>query len=282
MVRMTSLRTGVTLNYYDQGKSSGVPVIFLHGVTDSWRAFEPVLDRLPDTIRALAISQRGHGASSKPADGYRYADMAGDLAALMDALNLPSAVIVGHSMGASVAQRFAADNPSRVAGLVLMGAFSTLYRHRGVQEFWDSALAELTDPVDADFVREFQVSTLARPVPADFLDMVVHQSLLVPARVWRACFSGFLESPDFSHELSRVQAPTLIAWGDLDVYAGRADQDALLAAIPGSRLVVYAGGGHAFHWEDPDRFVSDLVSFIYQPAGAAAAAGTGAEVEAGR
>lgn len=279
MVRMTTLRTGVTLNYYEQGKTSGVPVIFLHGVTDSWRAFEPVLDRLPDTIRALAISQRGHGASSKPEDGYRYADMAGDIAALMDALALPSAVIVGHSMGASVAQRFAADHPSRVAGLVLMGAFATVYGNRGIQEFWDSALAELTDPVDADFVREFQVSTLARPVPPDFLDMVVHQSLLVPARVWRAAFKGFLETPDFSHELSRLTAPTLIAWGERDAYAGRVDQDALQAAIPGSRLITYPGAGHAFHWEEPERFVADLVSFIYQPA--ATAGDATAEVEAG-
>jgi pimeloyl-ACP methyl ester carboxylesterase len=275
MVRTAALRTGVTLNYFEQGRPSGAPVILLHGVTDSWRAFEPVLDRLPDTIRALAISQRGHGASTKPEDGYRYADMAGDVTAFMDALAVPAAVIVGHSMGAMVAQRFAADHPSRVAGLVLMGAFRTLHRNTGIQQFWDSALSTLTDPVDADFAREFQLSTLARPVPPEFLNMVVHQSLLVPARVWRATFSGFLETPDFSHELRRLQAPTLIAWGDLDAYAGRANQEALQAAIPGSRRVTYPGAGHAFHWEDPQRFVDDLLTFIYEPAAAARAA-TGA------
>jgi non-heme chloroperoxidase len=262
MVGSTALRTGVTLNYFDQGKRSGVPVILLHGVTDSWRAFE----RLPATIRALAISQRGHGASTKPAEGYRYADMAEDLAAFMDALSLPAAVIVGHSMGAMVAQRFAADHPARVAGLVLMGAFRTIHQHSGIQTFWDTALSTLADPLDADFVREFQLSTLARTVPQGFLNMVVHQSLLVPARVWRATFRGFLETPDFSSELTRLRTPTLLAWGELDAYAARADQDALLAAIPGSRLLTYAGAGHAFHWEDPGRFAADLLAFIYQPA----------------
>lgn len=266
MGRLVTLRTGVTLNYVEHGKPSGVPVILLHGVTDSWRSFEPLLDRLPDTIRALAVSQRGHGASSKPADGYRYEDMAADLAAFMDALALPAAVIVGHSMGAMVAQRFAADHPQRVAGLVLMGAPRTLHRHPAVQELWDATLSRLTDPVDADFVREFQLSTLARPVPDEFLETVVHQSLLVPARIWRATFSGFLATPDFSAELRRLQAPTLIAWGELDAYTGRADQEALHATIPGSRLLVYPGGGHAFHWEAPDLFAADLVTFVYQPA----------------
>jgi non-heme chloroperoxidase len=264
MMRTAALPNGVTLQYVERGKASGVPVIFLHGVTDSCRSFEPLLDRLPDTIRALAITLRGHGASSKPDDGYRYADMAEDLRAFMDALALPAAVIVGHSMGGMVAQRFAATHPDRVAGLVLMGTFRTIHGHAAVQEMWDAALSTLSDPVDPGFVREFQVSTLARPVPPEFLEIVVGESLHVPARVWRDTFKGFLETEDFSHELAGVAAPTLIAWGELDTYAVRADQDALREAIPGSRLVTYPGAGHAFHWEDPGRFAADLVAFVYE------------------
>ena len=153
--------------------------------------------------------------------------MAQDLREFMDARDLPAAVIAGHSMGGMVAQRFAADHPDRVAGLVLMGAFRTLYAHPGIQELWNSALSTLSDPVDPAFVREFQVSTLARPVPPEFLETVINESLHVPARIWRATFRGFLETPDFTHELARVTAPTLIAWGDRDAYALRADQDAL-------------------------------------------------------
>ena len=108
-----------------------MPVVFLHGVTDSWRSLKVVLDRLPATLRALAITQRGHGDSSKPDEGYGYADMAEDLREFMDALGLPAAVVVGHSMGSMVAQRFAADHPERVAGLVLMGAFQTIHGNAG-------------------------------------------------------------------------------------------------------------------------------------------------------
>jgi non-heme chloroperoxidase len=263
MRRTVALPNGVTLEYVERGQPAGVPVIFLHGVTDSCRSFEPLLDRLPATIRALAVTMRGHGGSSKPSDGYRYADMAADVRTFMDVLTLPAAVIAGHSMGSMVAQRFATVHPDRVAGLVLMGTFRTIHGHPGLQEFWDTALSTLTDPVDPGFVREFQISTLARPVPPDFLEAVVGESLQVPARVWRETFKGFLETQDFSHELARVNAPTLIAWGELDTYAPRADQDALRAVIAGSRVVTYPGAGHAFHWEDPARFAADLIEFVY-------------------
>ena len=62
---------------------------------------------------------------------------------------------------------------------------------------WDGTLATLVDPVDPAFAREFQQSTLARPIPAAQLDTFVAESLKVPARVWRATFRGFLDL-DFS------------------------------------------------------------------------------------
>ena len=67
MIRSITISSGVTLQYAERGGALGIPVVFLHGVTDSWRSFEPILDRLPGTIRAFAITQRGHGNSSKPA-----------------------------------------------------------------------------------------------------------------------------------------------------------------------------------------------------------------------
>jgi pimeloyl-ACP methyl ester carboxylesterase len=56
--------------------------------------------------------------------------------------------------------------------------------------------------------------------------------------------------------------PTLIVWGDRDQIAPRAEQDRLREAIPGSTLVVYEATGHAPHWEQPQRFVEDLMGFV--------------------
>jgi pimeloyl-ACP methyl ester carboxylesterase len=72
MTHSLTLPTGVRLEYVERGAPDGAPVIFLHGVTDSWRSFEGVLRLLPPYLRAFAVTTRGHGESSRPADGYRF------------------------------------------------------------------------------------------------------------------------------------------------------------------------------------------------------------------
>jgi non-heme chloroperoxidase len=217
MKKFVSLSTGMRIEYVEQGKAEadGVPVIFLHGVTDSWRSFERVLPLLPPSIHAFVLSQRGHGDSSRPTSGYRFADMSADLLAFLDAMGLRTAIIVGHSMGASVAQRFVIDHPDRVERLALMGAFS-IFDDPGFAGFVASSIAPLTDPIAAPFAREWQLSTLARAMPADHLDAVVSETLKVPARVWREAFDGFLKTPDFTSELTKVSVPVLLMWGDRD------------------------------------------------------------------
>ena len=86
----------------------------------------------------------------------------------------------------------------------------------------------------------------------------------MPARVWKETFKGFLDTPCFCKELNALTMPTLIVWGDRDAYTLRAQQDILHSEIPGSRLLVYEGIGHAVHWEEPRRFADDVVSFVYQ------------------
>ena len=265
MKKFVSLSTGVRLEYVERGtaEDGGVSVIFLHGVTDSWRSFERVLPLLPSSVHAFALSQRGHGDSSRPASGYRFADMSADLLAFMDAMGLATAIVVGHSMGASVAQRFVADHPDRVERLVLMGAFST-FDDPGLAGFVASSIAPLTDPIAPSFAREWQLSTLARAMPADHLDTVVSETLKVPARVWREAFDGFLKTADFTSELTKVSVPVLLMWGDRDSYALRAAQDRLLQVMPRAQFIAYEGAGHAFHWEDPEQFTRDLLESLQE------------------
>ena len=154
-VNSVELANGVRLAYVEQGDPLGVPVVLLHGITDSWHSFERVLPHLPDSIRTFALSQRGHGDADRPTTGYRPQDFAADLAAFMRALDLGPAVIAGHSMGASIAQRFAIDHPGRTIGLVLVGSLTTWRGHPDFVDLWDSAVSTLTDPIDRDFVSEF-------------------------------------------------------------------------------------------------------------------------------
>lgn len=259
--KRVKLSTGVELAYVEQGDPAGVPVIFLHGITDSWHSFEPVLPHLPHSIHAFALTQRGHGESERPTTGYGPQDFAADVAAFMDALQLERTVIAGHSMGSTNAQRFGLDYPERILGLVLMGSFASFKDKPGLVEFVEVGISQLEDPIEPAFAREFQESTLAQPISPEFLETVVQESLKVPARVWKAAFHDLLEG-EFPGELGKIKAPTLIVWGDQDAYCPRSDQETLRTAIVGSRLLVYAGAGHAFHWEEPARFGADLTAFV--------------------
>lgn len=96
-VESVALSTGVTLPYVEQGDRSGVPVVLFHGPTDSWRSFELLLAQLPASLRAFAVSQRGHGDADRPEAGYRPQDFADDVVAFMDAVGLEAAVLAGHS-----------------------------------------------------------------------------------------------------------------------------------------------------------------------------------------
>lgn len=259
LIKSITLPNRVRLQYVEQGDPAGLPVLLLHGMTDSWHSYERVLPHLPASMRAFALTQRGHGDAERPETGYRPQDFAADVAAFMDALELKRAVIVGHSMGSLVAQRFALDYPARTKGLVLIGSWRSINGNPSVQEFRET-VAQLSDPLDPDFVREFQQSTLARPVPQTFFETVVQESLKVPARVWSAALEGLLEN-DAARELEKIKAPTLIVWGDQDAFCLRSDQDELARAIGGAQFLVYPGAGHSPQWEAPERFAAELAAF---------------------
>jgi non-heme chloroperoxidase len=252
---------GVVLHGAQSRGGGGEPLVLLHGYSDSWRSYLPLMRELPSSMRLVALSQRGHGDSSKPTTAYGTEVMARDLARVMDHLGIARAVVVGHSMGSLVAQRFAQDHADRVSRLVLIGAFASLKGNPGAEALWRDAISTMTDPVPPAFARDFQSSCLARPVPEEFLSEVVAESLKLPAHVWRNALEAVMNE-DRSHLLGRIVAPTTIIWGDRDAFCGKAEQERLARSIPGARLLVYEGTGHAPHWEEPARAAADLVATV--------------------
>jgi non-heme chloroperoxidase len=149
--------------------------------------------------------------------------------------------------------------PERVARLIVVGSAADM-RSENLLKLQQEVNA-LKDPVPADFAREFQLSTIYQPVPDDFLERVVRESLKLPALVWRAALAGQLAA-DYRAQLNRVQLPTLILRGDHDTIFSRAAQDALPTGLANAVLKVYPQTGHALHWERPNEFVSDLEDFL--------------------
>jgi non-heme chloroperoxidase len=193
-VETIRLTNGLDLQYRESGDPRGQPVILLHGVTDSLRCWKPFTDALPRAFRAIAVSQRGHGDSSKPKGDYGSAAFSGDLAALMDALGIARAQIVAHSMSTWIAQRFVRDYPERVESLTLIAGFVTLDGNPLVEGLVQEIHA-MGDTVDRNLARAFQEGTVSTPLAPLYLDMVVDESMKAPAHVWRATFAAMLPRP---------------------------------------------------------------------------------------
>jgi pimeloyl-ACP methyl ester carboxylesterase len=175
---------------------------------------------------------------------------AGDLLALMDALYIDRATVVGHSMGSFVARRAAERAPDRITRLVLLG--TAMSPRNPVTAELETAVATLTDPVDETFIREFQASTLYRPVPPAFFEQVIAEAKKLPAHVWRDATAGMnAYQPQWP-----ITCPTTIIGGDKDAVFSADEQASVFLATERSTLHIESGVGHALHWEVPERFVA--------------------------
>src|SRR4051794_17785933 len=233
------LGTGLTVPYVAQGDRSGVPVVLLHAWGESLGCFDRLLPRLPAPIHAVAMDQRGHGAADKPADGYTLPDLADDVVAFLDAVGLPSAVLLGSSSGGYVAQQVAVRAPDRVTGLILVGSPRSL---RGRPPFADE-VDRLTDPIHRAWVTA-SLDWIPRfhDIPDWYLEDRVDDGVRMPARVWRTSLHG-LGTAVPPTEAGTITAPTLIIWGGRDGLLSHDDEETLAAAIPASRLIVYPDTG---------------------------------------
>lgn len=256
-----TLGTGITLSYAAIGDASGPAVVLLPGPTDSWRSYELVLDQLPSSVRAVAVSQRGHGDSDKPLNGYRVEDFAADVPPLLDAIGIDRAVLAGHSGSCLVVRRVAIDHPERVAGMVLEASPTSLRGHPGLVQLVEGVVSTLEDPIDAAFARSFVSDTSSQQLAPELTDHLASELTKVPARVWKEMFAGLLAYDDLD-EIEHITAPTLLLWGDADGLVDRDMQSTLAGRIRGAELLVYRGVGHTPRWEDPTRFARDVATFV--------------------
>jgi pimeloyl-ACP methyl ester carboxylesterase len=146
------------------GPEKAPPVVLVHGLASNARIWDLVAPILAQQRRTVAIDQRGHGLSEKPDTGYDLATEVRDLAAVCDALGFTRPLIVGHSWGANVALQLAADEPQRVAGIVLVDGGTTEF---AATMGLDEALQRLAPPQLAGTPRDIFVGRIRLRWPDD-------------------------------------------------------------------------------------------------------------------
>jgi pimeloyl-ACP methyl ester carboxylesterase len=222
---------GVELAFLDQGQ--GEPIVLVHGFASNKEAnwvFPGWVSTLTGAgRRVIALDNRGHGASTKFYDpaAYHSSIMAEDVRALIDHLGLPSADVMGYSMGARIVAFLALAHPGRVRSVVLGGLGIRLVEGVGLPDtiadgLEASSLAEITDPTARQF-RAFAEQTRS------------------DLRALAACLRGSRQTLS-REEVGRIAVPVLVAVGSKDPIAGSPEQ--LAALIPGAQALAIAGRDH--------------------------------------
>lgn len=258
-------RDGVRL--FVQTVGEGEPLLLLMGLGadgSKWRSNVEVYKRY---FRCILLDNRGAGRSDKPdAERYSIAQMADDAVAVLDALGISSAHINGISMGGAIAQELAIRYPQRVRSLILTSTFSYVTpAFRTALEFLRDQTGVL-DPLALKKLNQFmtfgQMTQNHRP---EFLQEMARQDMdnpyPMPPYAYKAQCNACL-AHDSRQRLHLIQAPTLIAAGERDLFVSQEGTQALHSGIANSRLYLCPKGGHVHQWEYPDSYNAVTLGFL--------------------
>src|SRR5579862_6364463 len=222
---------------------SGAPVILLHGGlghSGNWGYQVPALVR--NGYRAVLIDSRGHGRSTRDERPFSYELMASDVLAVMDALHLEEAGLVGWSDGACTALVLAATIPSRVAGVFF---FACNMDPSGVKPF------EATPTLDRCFARHTKDYSELSATPELFKEFVEDVGLMQRTQ------------PDYSAEdLAKISVPVVIVQSEHDEFIKREHAEYLARSIPNADLIVLDGVSHFAPLQRPEQFNAAMLEII--------------------
>ncbi len=253
---------GVDLHYELRG--SGPPIVFAHGLLWDRRMWTAQVDAFAGRFRCLSYDHRGQGQSGGAGPGCDLDTLCSDIAALIEALELPPVHFAGLSMGGFVGLRLAARRPELVASLSLLGSGAGAepadrrrrYRHL----LWALTLLGARPLVSRILPLMFGRSTLADPARAAQLQAWRSQVALLPRRV-RHAVRGVIERESVLGELSRIRCPTLILVGEEDITTPPEASVQMAERIPDARLIRLPRVGHMSNLEAPSQVNATLDAF---------------------
>jgi pimeloyl-ACP methyl ester carboxylesterase len=261
---------GVKLYYEETG--SGIPVVFVHEFAGDYRSYEIQMRHFGQRYRCIAYNARGYPPSDVPKDGERYSqDRArDDIRAVLDALKIEKAHVVGLSMGGFAALHFGFTYPDRARSIVVAGC--------GYGAAPDQR-AQFAEEAEAA-AKQFEQQTMAKAAEGyglgptrvqfqnkdprgwrEFVDQLQQHSTEGAARTMRGVQKRRPSLFDLVDKMKTMTVPTLVMTGDED---WPCLEPALLMkrTIPTAALVVMPNAGHTINLEDPDAFNRHIADFI--------------------
>lgn len=228
---------------------AGVPegrptVVMVHGLGMSARSLLPTARLLAPDFRVLVPELPGNGQSTRPAEVLDVPGLADALVGWMDTVGLPSAVLVGHSLGSQVAVHAAGRHPDRVTALVLVSPS----RDPLIGTPWKKALRLLLDG--------------PRESPKLLPVAVVDYLRAGPVRMWKTLKASLDTDP--VRTLGRVRQPTLVVRGDRDLLVSQWWARTICAVVVDGRVATVEGGPHGLPFSRPTDLVRAIGPFLHE------------------
>ena len=253
---------GITLHYYRTGNGSLPPMVLSHGYTDNGLCWTDLALAMEKRYDCIMYDLRGHGLSEAPAAGYDINDNVSDIVGLIKALKLSKPVIIGHSLGGSIAAIVAAQYPDIPRKVVLIDPPGLLKPLFPTAE--DMNLARIHFKKDIDYVKSLSREELVKEAGKR------HPAISQAARGrWADSKMQFkpqildsvLTIPPLMPYLSKVTIPTLILKADANDAVRKMEIDAVSTQ---HNIIIYhvRGAGHLVHLERPEESLAVLNEFL--------------------
>lgn len=277
--RSVPIGEGRALNVVDVGEGS--PIVLVHGLPSNIGDWGETPERLAALGHRVVVYDRvGYGHSTRDdasdPETYTYASNARDLAALLDALGIPRATLVGWSYGGAVVQELAALQPERVSEIALIGAVGPASPAGGddaLSKLLDSGVGEpvlqwvsVVEPVGRAFTEENLNAAFARArdVPPDWNDRT--RAMLALPGTLEAFVAEAKRGTPGSLAPERIRAPALVLHGSEDFLVPLAVGQDLAGRLPAAQLLVVPGGSHMLPATHPDLVAGALHALVTQHA----------------
>jgi pimeloyl-ACP methyl ester carboxylesterase len=297
-------RDGVRLYYAAEGPKDGEPLVFCYGLVCSKLQWKYQMEEFRKTHRVYYMDYRGHGQSARPADASSMTieNLALDLVEFFDEVGLPSATVLGHSLGVNIVLDLYRLAPVRVRGLVLANGtpkdpFETMFHHNFLQVAFPAI--RMAHGLFPDLLQKFWQSQGKNPINQEFIALAgfnpkyakredINEYLRITSTVDLDIFLGLLDDfmrTDATHWLHEVKAPALVLGGERDLITPLKNQRIFAELIPGAELVVVPEGSHCPQMEKADlvnEIIGGFLARMEQGASAARARAAGPAAKAKR
>ncbi|MBL4615472.1 MAG: alpha/beta fold hydrolase [Magnetovibrio sp.] len=255
----------VELSHHDT--VHGSPILILHGLFGSRRNWGAIAKQLSTQHRVISVDLRNHGLSPW-IDGMAYCDMAQDVAALIERLELGPCTMIGHSMGGKTAMMLALSRPELIRRLVVVD-IAPVERETGFSTYID-AMAEV--PLCACESRSDVEEHLIDAVPDKMVRTFLTQNLMRDDQGFRwrinlsALSDGMDEIADFIEPTPcpSFQGPTLFIAGATSDYIQPHHMADITRLFPKANVTHIEGAGHWLHAEAPEAFLKEVTAFLNQ------------------